>query len=632
MNKANAIPDDLKACQALLQSQAAIIESQTEAIDSQSAIISQQSEAIAKQTEIITQQAAIIESQSQQATIIKSQAQQIETQSQQIESQSQQIETLGVEMEKLRKLLSQFINGHRSEKRILPDDGQRWLPFDSSEEFQAARAEAEAQAKAIVQTYTVTRALNKKKRNESLPGHLPRVEKIIEGDDAQKNCATHGERKIIGYDIIETLVYERAKLYVLVTKYPKFACTGHPECGVASPERPTSLVEGDRYDTSVAAAIVEGKWFHHLPIYRHQDVFAGCGWVPGRSTLLNLVSQVQFVIAPFIAHMTHLVQQDIGVGIDDTKCRMLLPKETPIAVPGDAKSQRLAEKVAEARAKGDSSLMAKMWAYSGQHLAPYNIFDFRVSRHRDGPDDFFRNSRCFVQGDCFSGNLSVIIHSDGRLTFVACWGHARRKVVESTTYQQESEILLGMIQALYDIEERAKNMTWQERQALRQRESTVILDAMWRWLDTLPLDVLPKSDFAAAVQYIRNHWEALNVYVRDGRIPIDNNSVEQLMKQVAMGRKAWLFVCSVAGGEQSAMMMTLVSSARRHDLDVGVYVKDVLDQLLAGCTDYHRLLPDVWKQSHPEAVREYRAEERRDKAERKQLQAARRRLTARHLP
>jgi transposase len=612
MNELHVIPNDLKACQALLQSQAAII---------------------AQQTAIITQQTEIITSQSQQIETLGSQAAIIESQSQQIAQQSQQIETLGVEMEKLRKMLSHVINGHRSEKRILPDADQRWLPFDSSEEFQAARAEAEAQAKAIIQSYTVTRAVQKKKRDESLPGHLPRVEKIIEGADAQKNCATHGARKIIGYDEIETLVYERAKLFVLVTKYPKFACDGHPECGVASPERPTALVEGNRYDTSVAAAVVEGKWFHHMPIYRHQDIFAGCGWVPGRSTLLNLVSQVQFVIAPFIAHMTHLVQQDIGVGIDDTKCRMLLPKELPLAVPGDAKSQRLAEKVAEARAKGESSLMAKMWAYMGLHRAPYNIFDFRVSRHRDGPDEFFRNSHCFVQGDCFSGNLSVVIHSDGRLTFVACWGHARRKVVEVTTYQRESEILLGMIQALYDIEERAKNMTWQERQALRQRESTVILDAMRRWLDTLPLsDVLPKSDFAEAVRYIRNHWEALNAYVRDGRISIDNNSVEQLMKQVAMGRKAWLFVCSVAGGEQSAMMMSLVSSARRHDLDVGVYVKDVLDQLLAGCTDYHRLLPDVWKQSHLEAVREYRVEERRDKAERKQLQAARRRLTTRHLP
>ena len=362
-------------------------------------------------------------------------------------------------MEKLRKLLSHFVNGHRSEKRILPAADQAWLPFDSSEEFQAARAEAEAQAEAIVQTYTVTRTVTKKKRDESLPSHLPRVEKVIEGNDAQKNCPAHGERKVIGYDKTETLVYKRPELYVLVKKYPKYACPGNPACGVASPERPTSLVEGDRYDTSVAATVVEAKWFHHLPIYRHQDVFAGSGWTPSRSTLLNLVSQVQFVITPFIAYMTRLVQQDVGVGIDDTSCRMLLPRTPPIVVPGDAKSQRLAEKVAEARAKGDSSLLAKMWVYSGLHLARYNIFDFRVSRHRDGPDDFFRNSRCTVQGDCFSGNLSVVIHSDERLTFAACWGHARRKVVEATTYAKESELLLGMIQALYDIETRAKDLT-----------------------------------------------------------------------------------------------------------------------------------------------------------------------------
>jgi transposase len=434
MIEATEIPNDVEACQALLRVQAA---------------------SVVEQAATIAQHVASLA------------------------SKDQQIEELSVEMEKLRKLLSQFVNGHRSEKRIFPDANQAWLPFESSEEFQAARAEAEAQAEAIVQTYTVTRTVNKKKRNEALPSHLPRVEKVIEGDEAQKNCSTHGVRTVIGYDTTETLVHVRPELYVLVKKYAKYACPGNPGCGVASPERPTSLVEGDRYDTSVAAAVVEAKWFLHLPIYRHQDIFAGSGWIPGRSTLLNLVSQVQFVITPFIAYMTRLVQQDVGVGIDDTSCRMLLPRTPPVAVAGDAKSKRLAEKVAEARAKGESSLLAKMWAYRGLHLAPYNIFDFRVSRHRDGPDDFFRDSHCIVQGDCFSGNLSVAIKSDERLTFAACWGHARRKVVEATTYAKECELLLGMIQGLYDIETRAKDMTWQDRQALRLRESTLVLDAIW---------------------------------------------------------------------------------------------------------------------------------------------------------
>ena len=98
--------------------------------------------------------------------------------------------------------------------------------------------------------------------------------------------------------------------------------------------------------------------------------------------------------------MKRLVQGDIGVGIDETGCRMILPAEPPQRIAGDLKNQRLLEKIAEAKKKGDDSLMAKMWAYMGLHLARYNIFDFRVSRHRDGPDDFFRMSRCKVQGDC----------------------------------------------------------------------------------------------------------------------------------------------------------------------------------------------------------------------------------------
>ncbi len=538
-------------------------------------------------------------------------------------------EKLATEMEKLRKLLSKLVNGSRSEKRILSGPSQALLPFESEEEFQAAKAEAEAEAKQIVDEYTVKRHERKKKpRKESLPADLPRIEVAVEIDESLKNCQTHGERKQMGEDIVETLVVEPPKAYVEVRRYPKFICEADKKCGVTSPERPTGLVEGNRYSPSVAAAVIDYKWNHYLPIYRQQDLFAACGWTPRRSTLLNLVNAVEFVVDPLVALMTRQVQQDVGVGIDDTSCRMLLPTVDPPIDPADPKSVRLAEKIREARAKGDKSLIAKMWAYSGLHRSPYNIFDFRVSRHRDGPDEFFRTSQnCKVQGDCFSGNKSVIMRSDGRLEFVACWAHARRKVVESKTYKEQSDQLIGMIQALYDIETRATPLSVAEREQLRGRESAVILASIRKWLDSpVVADVLPKSDFAEALRYIRNHWSALNAYVEDGRIPIDNNLVEQLMKQVALGRKAWLFVSNVPAGERSAKMMTLVSSAKRHDLDVRVYLEEVLTQLLAGCTDYHKLLPDIWKQSHPTAVRVYRQEERRDKADRKQLAAARRRL------
>lgn len=118
------------------------------------------------------------------------------------------------------------------------------------------------------------------------------------------------------------------------------------------------------------------------------------------------------------------------------------------------------------------------------------------------------------------------------------------------------------------------------------------------------------------------------MYATDGRIPIDNNRVEQLMRQVALGRKNWLFVGNVEAGERAAMLMTLVSSAKRHHLDVWMYIKDVLDRLLAGETDYSRLIPDVWKVDHPEAIREYRVEESRQKSDRKQITRARRIVAA----
>ena len=137
--------------------------------------------------------------------------------------------------------------------------------------------------------------------------------------------------------------------------------------------------------------------------------------------------------------------------------------------------------------------------------------------------------------------------------------------------------------------------------------------------------VLPKSDFGKALQYIRNHFTELKRYLNDALIPIDNNETEQLMKQVAVGRKNWLFSGSVAAGERSAGFMTLVSSALRNDLDVWQYINDVLSQLLSGVTDYEPLLPWNWAATHPEAIRQYRVEERKERTDRKQQNRADRR-------
>ena len=135
-----------------------------------------------------------------------------------------------------------------------------------------------------------------------------------------------------------------------------------------------------------------------------------------------------------------------------------------------------------------------------------------------------------------------------------------------------------------------------------------------------------KEPFGQALTYLRNQLDHLLVYLDDGLMPIDNNETEQLMKQVALGRKNWMFIGSVAAGYRAADLMMLVSSAARNDLDVFMYVKDVLDRLLAGESNYDVLRPDLWKQSHPEAIRIYRQEERRSRADAKAIKRALRRI------
>jgi hypothetical protein len=224
--------------------------------------------------------------------------------------------------------------------------------------------------------------------------------------------------------------------------------------------------------------------------------------------------------------------------------------------------------------------------------------------------------------------MSVILSPDSKMTRMACWAHARRHVYEHQHNDKTaSELPLALINKIYDIERRASMMNDEERGALRATETRMYLDRLREWLDgPVVANLLPTSKLAGAFRYILNHWEALNVFVTDGRLPIDNNQGEGLMRRVAVGRKNWLFVGSLRAGVRNANMMTLVASAHRNDLDVTTYLESVITHMLRGTARVEELLPDVWKTHHPEAVRTYREEERAEKASTALAQAAKRRI------
>jgi transposase len=512
-------------------------------------------------------------------------------------------------------------------ERYLPDPKQFVLDFgDSPEVVDAAEGIADA-ALETVAGYERRKQAAEKARSEQLPAHLPRYEVKLDVPEDQKTCATHGERQVIGYDWQETLEVVPPKLVVRRTGIPKLACPKGPDCGVVEAPRPAGLVEGNRYDTSVAAKIMVAKYAYHVPVYRQQDLFASCGWTPARSTLLNVLEAAARLIRPLVAHLREVVRAGPIIGTDDTTVTLVVNDTPPPLDPDDPKAARAREVIAAAQAEQRGSITARMWVYRSI-TAPINVFDFTVSRHRDGPDLFLDGFAGSLMADCYSGYEAVRTKSDGRIVRAACVAHARRKVFDSrANHPVHAAMLLDMFQALYDIEDRAKTFPPAERQQLRHVEARPIWARISDYLASDSIsNVMPKEPFGQAITYLRNQFDHLIVYLDDGLLPIDNNETEQLMKQVALGRKNWMFIGSVAAGYRAADLMSLVSSAARNDLDVFLYVKDVLDRLLAGETDYDALRPDVWKQSHPEAIRIYRQEERRSRADAKAVKRARRRI------
>ena len=262
MDDALSLPHDVEACHALI------------------------AEFIARQTEL----AGSLRS---QGTLVDEQLRTLD----ELQGAREQLSQENAELKLTIERLLARLYGRRSER--VEDPHQLTLDFSHDPLAAEALADAAEEAERIIQEYTVRRTLQKKRpRQEQLPAHLPRYAVVVDATDEQKHCVDHGPKQLIGYDQTETLEFERPRLKVRVTKYPKYACPGEPRCGVEPPQRAPGLVEGNRYDTSIAAEIMTAKYGYHLPFYRQQDYFAGSGWTPTRSTLLNILIAAELVLRP----------------------------------------------------------------------------------------------------------------------------------------------------------------------------------------------------------------------------------------------------------------------------------------------------------------------------------------------
>ena len=453
---------------------------------------------------------------------------------------------------------------------------------------------------------------NRKKKSEKLPAHLKR--KIIEADVAPKErmCSCCGEEMpIIGTDISERLDLIPAELFVWEIRRHKRACGKCKEsiAQVPAGEEPgglTTPVPGSDYGFGVYTQIITNKFGDHLPLYRGENIFARAGVMIPRNTQFGMLLNIATLIAPLIALMKSRVVSGKVIGVDDTSVRM-----QDASLPGKMRT-------------------ARFWLYRGRENHPYNVFDFTESRGREGPSKFLTDFHGHAVVDAYGVHDGVYLGAKDRIFAACCNAHARRKFAEAKAKANDpvaAAQALAMYRGLYDIEDRVREASVEERLELRQQESVPIMNELYDWLIQKRDDqrVLPKSSLGKAVRYTLNQWDELSVYLSNGAIPFDNNQTEAELRGLTIGRQNWLFVGSSRGGEVAAAMYSLVTSAARHNLDVWAYVDDCLRRLAGGSTDYESLLPDVWRISHPESIRVYRDDEKKSRRLTTQRRRVRRR-------
>jgi len=258
----------------------------------------------------------------------------------------------------------------------------------------------------------------------------------------------------------------------------------------------------------------------------------------------------------------------------------------------------------------DATRTGYFWTYISPGDRGYTAYDYRDSRGRDGPAEFLKDFRGYLQTDAYISYESVVLESAGRIIPVGCWAHARREFFDARLNQpREVHYVLGLIAQLYDIEDEVRLASPDQRLATRQKRSMPILDRLETFLREQQAAALPKSQFGKAIGYALNHWPELRRFTENGVLEIDNNISERTLRLCAIGRKNWMFLGSDRGGETAAICFSILANAKRYRIEPFAYVRALLIALSSDEVNLESLLPDVWIAAHPEHVLTYRRDE-----------------------
>ncbi len=470
-----------------------------------------------------------------------------------------------VSLEQQLKQLQKMIFGSRHERFVPEDEKSSQLSLEITADPVGACKVTDAQRIAYTKT---TVAVESKPvvhpGRMKLPEHLRREEITIEPDQDITGC------KKIGEDITEMLEYEPGELFVKKYIRPKYA---RPQnSGVVMGALPVRPLEKAMAGEGLLAQIIIDKYVDHLPLHRQMQRFERSGVKLAYSTITDWVSNTCQLITPLFEALKAEVLQAGYLHVD----------ETPIRVMSKEK-------------KGETC-RGFYWVYQDSK-SKLVFFDYQEGRGREGPVEILANFKGYLQSDGFT----VYERFDKRkdVTLMHCMAHARRKFNDALLNDEaRASYALQEIQKLYAIERSCKEQELNADQVkeLRQQQSVPILTALGEWMKLQYADVLHKSGIGEALAYSIKRWDRLMIYTQDGNLKIDNNSVENSIRPVALGRKNYLFAGSHEAAKRSGMLYSLLGTCKMHGIEPITWLKEVLRTIpVHPINKIKDLLPHNWK-------------------------------------
>jgi transposase len=405
-----------------------------------------------------------------------------------------------------------------------------------------------------------------------LPAELERIEHYLDIPEKDKKTADGKDRPIIGIDITEKLDYRPAVLVVNRYIRPKYGANDDIEGSGVKQHLPIEgPIDKCLAESGLLAQVIVEKYEHHTPLYRQELKFERLGIELSRNTMGGWMVKSADVLKPLYERMREWVLRYDIVLNDDTPVKVL--------DPGSGKTHQ-----------------GYLWCTVGGQDLKYTMYNFTMTRGREGPSEFFKGYKGFLLTDDYAGYNEVISNED--IVAIGCWTHARRYFKEAQdTHPKAANEVLVMIAGLYKIEKRIKNDSAEARLKVRRKESRPKLAKILLWLRRNKAAFLPQSPINKAIAHALKIRRTLTRYTKDGRLPIDNNLAENGIRPIALGRKNWLFLGSETGGQTAAILMTFCTTCRKLKINTWEYFTDVLQRINTHpMSKIDDLLPDRWQQ------------------------------------